>query len=91
MERFGEPDVFHLNAMEDVHERDELLRALEELEAGEREIVSLRYGADLRLQDIATVTGLATTTVQGRLYSGLRKLREALEHSRASTSPSRST
>lgn len=75
----------------DVHERDELMRALGALETQEREIVALRYGADLRLDDIAAVTGLPSTTVQGRLYSGLRKLRETLEPERASPSSSRST
>ena len=75
----------------DVHERDELMRALGSLETQEREIVALRYGADLRLDDIAAVTGLPSTTVQGRLYSGLRKLRDTLEPERASPSQSRST
>jgi RNA polymerase sigma-70 factor (ECF subfamily) len=91
-ERAGDPgELFQDSALSDIHERDELQRALARLEPAEREILALRYGADLRLQDIAAVTGLATTTVQGRLYSGLRKLRETLEPARASPSPSRST
>lgn len=67
------------DALEQVGEHDELLRALAHLEPGEREILALRYGSDLRLQDIAEVTGLPASTVQGRLYSGLRKLRDALQ------------
>ena len=66
-----------------VDDRDLVVRSLEILEAGEREVVALRYGADLRLQDIAQVTGLPVTTVQGRLYGGMRKLRALLEHDRA--------
>lgn len=77
-------------ALEQVGDRDELMRALDALEAGEREILALRYGGDLRLQDIVTVTGLPATTVQGRLYGGLRKLREALEPQQPRPSPSRS-
>ncbi|HEX2725733.1 MAG TPA: sigma-70 family RNA polymerase sigma factor, partial [Beijerinckiaceae bacterium] len=43
-------------ALDRIGERDELLRALGALEPAEREVVALRYGADLRLQDIAQVT-----------------------------------
>lgn len=69
-------------------DRDLLMRGLDELDPGEREILALRYGADLRLRDIAIVTGLPETTVQGRLYSGLRKLREVLDRDQARTSGS---
>lgn len=63
-------------------DRDELLRGLEQLDGGEREILALRFGADLRLREIAGVTGLPPSTVQARLYAGLRKLRAALEPAR---------
>ena len=79
----------HEEAFAYVRDRVELTQALDQLDPAEREILALRYGADLRLQDIATVTGLPETTVQGRLYSGLRKLREVLEPERP-PSPSRS-
>ena len=62
-----------------VHDRVLLMRALDVLEPGEREVLALRFGADLRVQDIANVTGNPLTTVRGRLYSGLRKLRRELE------------
>lgn len=62
---------------------DMLFRGLDTLNAGEREIIALRFGADLRLEDIAKVTGKRQTTVQGRLYTALRKLREALERDQA--------
>lgn len=62
-----------------IHDRDLLQRSLATLQAAEREVVALRYGADLRLQEIAQVTGLPVTTVQGRLYAAMRKLRELLE------------
>ncbi len=73
------------DAFAHVADRDLLARGLDELEPGEREVMALRYGADLRLQDIAQVTGLPLTTVQGRLYSSLRKLRELLEHDRTAS------
>ncbi|HEV2776919.1 MAG TPA: sigma-70 family RNA polymerase sigma factor [Solirubrobacteraceae bacterium] len=92
LERSGAGDD-HLQeqALEQVGDHDELLRALRHLDPGEREVLALRYGSDLRLQDIAKVTGLPSSTVQGRLYGGLRKLRDALDSEAASpTSESRS-
>ena len=62
----------------DVEVRDELLRALAGLAAEEREAISLRYGADLTVPEMATVLGVPLTTVEGRVYRALRKLREAL-------------
>lgn len=73
-------DRLQEDAFSQYQHRDELFRGLDALDVGEREILALRFGADLRLQDIARVTGLPQTTVQGRLYGGMRKLREALEH-----------
>ena len=62
----------------DVEVRDELMRALAGLAAEEREAISLRYGADLTVPEMATVLGVPLTTVEGRVYRALRKLREAL-------------
>ena len=61
-----------------VEVRDELLRALAGLAAEEREAISLRYGADLTVPEMATVLDVPLTTVEGRVYRALRKLREAL-------------
>jgi RNA polymerase sigma factor (sigma-70 family) len=44
----------------------------------EREVVALRYGADLSLADIAKVLGVKRSTVEGRLYKGLKRLRAEL-------------
>ena len=43
-----------------------------------REAVALRFGADLTVPDIAKVTGEPLTTVEGRVYRALRKLRDEL-------------
>ena len=80
LERSGTiDDLVQERALEQVGDHDELQRALDRLEPAEREVLALRYGSDLRLQDIADVTSLPLSTVQGRLYNGLRKLRDALE------------
>ena len=61
-----------------VDERRALLDGLRELPEDEREVVSLSYGADLTAKQIAAVLDLPVTTVQGRLYRGLRRLRDLL-------------
>jgi RNA polymerase sigma factor (sigma-70 family) len=61
-----------------VGHRDELMRALATLAAEEREAISLRYGSDLTVPEMATVLGVPLTTVEGRVYRALRKLRDAL-------------
>ena len=36
----------------------------------------LRYYHDLKVKDIATITGVGVSTVQSRIYQGLRKLED---------------
>jgi RNA polymerase sigma factor (sigma-70 family) len=62
-----------------VERRDAITRGLEILSDEERETVALRFGADLTLPEIAKLTGQRLTTVEGRLYRALRKLRSELE------------
>src|ERR671927_325821 len=40
--------------------------------------IALRYGASLTVPEMAAVLGEPLTTVEGRVYRALRKLREAL-------------
>jgi RNA polymerase sigma-70 factor, ECF subfamily len=61
-----------------VEARDEIGRALGVLSGEEREAISLRFGAELTVPEIALVLGEPLTTVEGRVYRALRKLREAL-------------
>ncbi|MFL5820742.1 MAG: RNA polymerase sigma factor [Solirubrobacteraceae bacterium] len=62
-----------------VEDRDVLGRAMDTLNADERECIALRYGADLSIPEIARVLRQSQTTVHGRVYRGLRKLREEFE------------
>jgi RNA polymerase sigma-70 factor, ECF subfamily len=45
----------------------------------EREAIALRFGAELTVPEIARLTGERLTTVEGRVYRALRKLRETLD------------
>ena len=58
--------------------RDSLHRALATLSAEERDAIALRYGADLTVPEIARLTRLKLTTVDGRVYRALRKLAREL-------------
>jgi RNA polymerase sigma-70 factor (ECF subfamily) len=64
----------HNGSIEEAEVRQLLLAALGTLEEAEREALSLRYGADLTLQEIADVLEVPRSTVEGRVYRGLKKL-----------------
>jgi RNA polymerase sigma-70 factor, ECF subfamily len=57
----------------------ELTQALQNLSDEEREAIALRYGADLTMPEIAKLRKEKLTTVEGRVYRALRKLRDGLE------------
>jgi RNA polymerase sigma factor (sigma-70 family) len=76
--REGMPDA----ALDRVGVRDELARALAALSPEEREAIALRFGAELTLPEIATTLGEKLSTVEGRVYRALRKLRSELEGAR---------
>jgi RNA polymerase sigma-70 factor (ECF subfamily) len=61
-----------------VEHRDELQRALATLCDAEREALALRFGADLKLRDVARILGEGESAVEGRIYRALRKLRDEL-------------
>jgi RNA polymerase sigma-70 factor (ECF subfamily) len=58
--------------------REELGPALAALSDEEREAIALRFGADLTVPEIAKLVGEKLTTVEGRVYRALRKLRDEL-------------
>jgi len=55
-------------------ERQGMQRALMALPAAHREVLVLRFHEDLRLEEIAAITGVALSTVKSRLYRGLAAL-----------------
>jgi RNA polymerase sigma-70 factor, ECF subfamily len=65
-------------ATDAVEDREALAGAMETLSDEERESIALRYGADLTVPQIARLTGEKLTTVEGRVYRALRKLRDSL-------------
>jgi RNA polymerase sigma-70 factor (ECF subfamily) len=65
-------------AFEDVERRDALAAGLAGLSDEEREAIALRYGAELTVPEIAALLGERLTTVEGRVYRALRKLRATI-------------
>ncbi|HEX3735796.1 MAG TPA: RNA polymerase sigma factor [Solirubrobacterales bacterium] len=61
-----------------VEDRAVLARALAALSDEERETVALRYGGDLTAPEMAALLEEKLTTIEGRLYRALRKLRAEL-------------
>jgi RNA polymerase sigma-70 factor (ECF subfamily) len=64
--------------IEAIADRDLVRRALATLAPEEREAIALRYGADLTLPEIAKLIAEPLSTVEGRVYRALRKLRDQL-------------
>jgi RNA polymerase sigma factor (sigma-70 family) len=62
-----------------VDDRDSLRRAMAALAEEEREAIALRFGAELTVPEMAKLLSLPLTTVEGRVYRALRKLRDDLE------------
>ena len=71
--------------LEAIGVRDELSRALGALSPEEREAIALRFGAAMTVPEIASTLGEKLTTIEGRVYRALNKLRVELDHSREHT------
>jgi RNA polymerase sigma-70 factor (ECF subfamily) len=65
--------------MEEVSDRDLISRNLAVLTEQEREAIALRFGAGLTVPEIAKLTAEPLTTMEGRVYRALRKLRDAMD------------
>jgi RNA polymerase sigma-70 factor (ECF subfamily) len=63
---------------EQVAQREEVQHALAQLNAEQRKVIALRYGADLTEVDIAQVLGWPVGTVKSRLNRARERLRVLL-------------
>jgi RNA polymerase sigma-70 factor (ECF subfamily) len=68
------PDVEVLRA----ERQREIARALSKLSARHREVIALRFGADLSYQEIAETLRVPIGTVRSRMFAALKKLRRRL-------------
>jgi RNA polymerase sigma-70 factor (ECF subfamily) len=71
--------------------RIELSTAVGSLEERDRELIALRYGADLSARQIAELHGAKTNAIEVALHRAIGRLRTALEDTRDSAPPVRKT
>jgi RNA polymerase sigma-70 factor (ECF subfamily) len=74
-ENMAEP-VNHIDCLV---EQMDLRRALSALSPEQKTLIMLRFWEDMKLQDIADVTGKKLSTVKAQLYRATRQLREEYE------------
>lgn len=79
-EDMGHPDPALLSSQRD--QTREILAWVEELPHNQKEVVLLRFQQNMSYKEIAEVTGLKTGNVGFLLHTGLKTLREKLEHRR---------
>jgi RNA polymerase sigma factor (sigma-70 family) len=60
-------------------ERDEVGRAMANLDANDRALLALRFGHDLELPDAAAALGIPLGTAKSRLHRALGRMRKELE------------
>jgi RNA polymerase sigma-70 factor (ECF subfamily) len=75
----GFGDGMAVSLEDEVGRHDEIQRALCRLREDEREVLALRFGADLTLKEVARALGERPAAVEKRVYRALAKLREELE------------
>jgi RNA polymerase sigma-70 factor (ECF subfamily) len=59
--------------------RGDLERLVAKLPEGQRQVVLLRFGAQMRLEEIADALDIPPGTVKSRLHNALKTLRESIE------------
>jgi RNA polymerase sigma factor (sigma-70 family) len=78
MERIGTPGAAHAPD-DEIETKDAVHRALATLSDEEREAIALRFGGEMTVPEVAKLTKEPLTTVEGRVYRALRKLKGELE------------
>jgi RNA polymerase sigma factor (sigma-70 family) len=78
-----QPDVSSLEDLEaDALQRLSVAAAVDGLDERSRDLVALRYGADLSARQIGEILGLKTNAVEVALHRTLARLRPVLEETR---------
>jgi RNA polymerase sigma factor (sigma-70 family) len=78
------PLTFHepppeADASAEFAERDEVSRAMANLDANDRALLALRFGHDLELPDVAAALGIPLGTAKSRLHRALGRMRKEME------------
>lgn len=73
-----DPAPWSGHAADSAEQQGKLLRAIEQLPDGQREVLMLRYYSNLKFVDIAAVLGCPVNTALTRAHKALLKLRVAM-------------
>jgi RNA polymerase sigma factor (sigma-70 family) len=73
----------------EVVDRSEIREAVSRLDERDRELIALRYGADLSAREIGLVLELRTNTIEVALHRALARLRASLEGSGSKGEPAK--
>jgi RNA polymerase sigma-70 factor, ECF subfamily len=91
-EAHEQPDVSSLEDLEaDALQRLAVAAAVDGLDERSRDLVALRYGADLSARQIGEILGMKTNAVEVALHRTLARLRPELEEPRAAATELAST
>jgi RNA polymerase sigma-70 factor, ECF subfamily len=83
-----QPDVTSAEDLEgEALQRLTVAAAVEGLDERSRDLVALRYGADLSARQIGEILGLKTNAVEVALHRTLARLRQELENTREAAPP----
>jgi len=74
-----DPELSSPDANDGLARRDTLALAIRSLSADHREVVVLRFYADMTVEQVAARTGVGAGTVKSRLHYALRILRAAVD------------
>jgi RNA polymerase sigma-70 factor (ECF subfamily) len=74
-----DPELSNPDANDGLARRDALAVAIRSLSADHREVVVLRFYADLTVDQVAARTGVGVGTIKSRLHYALRNLRAAVD------------
>lgn len=86
LETHESPDPRPDEAAEGHDQHDEILSHFHKLSTNQREVIRLRFEANLSYREISGITGLGEGNVGFLLHTGLKKLRELVNPSRQSPS-----
>jgi RNA polymerase sigma-70 factor, ECF subfamily len=87
LEPTGDPDAVVEDFSHQAVTRLDLHEAMASLDARTRELLALRYGADLKSREIGELLGQRTNTVEVALHRALSRLREILEDDESTARP----
>ena len=71
-------DIGASKKLEAAETQSELMRAIEDLPANQREVVRLKFQNDLSYKEIAEVTGLSVTNVGFLLHTAIEAMRRKM-------------